>query len=113
MQLHKISKIHPSTHSHAIDMYLSPCFLSRFSGLDRPNHTASDPHRGSVQHSNMAVLTTSPTRLIEVGRTWLPKQPLGKGPVLHCVLLINSQTVHLCLQVVASPLDQINLLVPQ
>ena len=32
----------------------------------------------------MAVLTTSPTRLIEVSHTWRHKQPLGKGPVLHC-----------------------------
>ena len=61
------------------------CFLFRCNGFDRPNKTVSDPHRGSIKHSNVAVMTTSPTRLIEVCRTWRHKQPLGKGPVLHCV----------------------------
>ena len=47
-------------------------------------------------------MTTSPTRLIEVCHTWPHKQPLGKGPVLHCGVEWKL-TIEDCFHIIANP----------
>ena len=68
----------------------------------------SDPHRGSVRHSNVAVLTTSPTRLLEVCQTWRHKEPLDDENYARDILKeqynngwggITQEVVDICLEV--------------